>query len=224
MEIINRSEALRTGLTKYFTGIPCKNGHVSYRYVQSGTCEMCVNGVRKTVQVDTNEKIRQNNIKIRRLELEITELQEENAHLSALTVNAAPAPIASDFIAVAQRRTAARAALVGFTYMRHVIHKLDVETARALVLAYAIERDENITIEDVWPVLKPKHGMLHEFRVHPADMDALQSQLQALYATHQEEIDDTIEKAREGALGEAMKLAEPKPRKVKTDKPDWYFK
>lgn len=26
----------------YFTGVPCKNGHLAYRYVQSGTCSQCI--------------------------------------------------------------------------------------------------------------------------------------------------------------------------------------
>lgn len=41
-KIITRSDARALGATSYFTGKPCKNGHISYRYVQSGTCAMCV--------------------------------------------------------------------------------------------------------------------------------------------------------------------------------------
>lgn len=46
MEIITRSAAKLLGKNTYFTGVPCKNGHVSYRYVQSGTCKECINGER----------------------------------------------------------------------------------------------------------------------------------------------------------------------------------
>lgn len=42
MEIITRKEARERGLSKYFTGEPCKNGHHNYRYTQSGTCVDCV--------------------------------------------------------------------------------------------------------------------------------------------------------------------------------------
>lgn len=41
MNIISKSEAISLGLKKYFTGIPCKNGHVSERYL-SGSCKSCV--------------------------------------------------------------------------------------------------------------------------------------------------------------------------------------
>jgi len=42
MEIISRSEARKRGLTQYFTGDPCRNGHRSYRYTQSGSCSSCI--------------------------------------------------------------------------------------------------------------------------------------------------------------------------------------
>lgn len=42
MNVINRSEAKRQGLKQYFTGDPCKNGHTTYRYTQSGTCAACL--------------------------------------------------------------------------------------------------------------------------------------------------------------------------------------
>ena len=30
----------------YFTGAPCKNGHVARRYVSNGTCLMCMREIR----------------------------------------------------------------------------------------------------------------------------------------------------------------------------------
>lgn len=40
---MERSEALKDWLPTYTTGRPCKNGHNTYRYTQSGTCSQCVN-------------------------------------------------------------------------------------------------------------------------------------------------------------------------------------
>lgn len=37
-----REEALALGLTRYFTGQPCKNGHIAERYESSGHCAECV--------------------------------------------------------------------------------------------------------------------------------------------------------------------------------------
>lgn len=44
LDIISRKDAKRIGQNLYFTGKPCRHGHVSERYVQSGTCRMCING------------------------------------------------------------------------------------------------------------------------------------------------------------------------------------
>jgi len=41
MEIINRKEAEQQGLKRYFTGKPCKWGHISQRFL-GGACEQCV--------------------------------------------------------------------------------------------------------------------------------------------------------------------------------------
>lgn len=41
MEKITSKEAARLGLTRYFTGKPCNNGHVSERKVSSRTCVEC---------------------------------------------------------------------------------------------------------------------------------------------------------------------------------------
>lgn len=41
MNIISRKEAKNSGLKYYFTGNPCKNGHVSKRRVGNGTCFEC---------------------------------------------------------------------------------------------------------------------------------------------------------------------------------------
>jgi 5-methylcytosine-specific restriction endonuclease McrA len=41
MEIIGRDEASKRGLTYYFTGKPCTNGHIAPRYVNDGACAEC---------------------------------------------------------------------------------------------------------------------------------------------------------------------------------------
>lgn len=40
-EIISRSEAIRLGLKRYFTGKPCPQNHVADRYVDKSTCVLC---------------------------------------------------------------------------------------------------------------------------------------------------------------------------------------
>lgn len=40
-EIITRAEARAQGLTRYFTGKPCKRGHIADRFVSSSACVAC---------------------------------------------------------------------------------------------------------------------------------------------------------------------------------------
>lgn len=42
MEAISREEALARGLKKYFTGLPCKHGHVCQRYTVTTACVKCM--------------------------------------------------------------------------------------------------------------------------------------------------------------------------------------
>ncbi|MFS7359005.1 hypothetical protein AB6896_09045 [Rahnella inusitata] len=41
MKIITRVDAATAGINKYYTGHKCKKGHLSERYVLSGTCVQC---------------------------------------------------------------------------------------------------------------------------------------------------------------------------------------
>lgn len=43
MKIISRKEAKELGLKKYFTGKPCKRGHIAERFVSAGRCVECAN-------------------------------------------------------------------------------------------------------------------------------------------------------------------------------------
>lgn len=47
MELIDRKTALDLGLTTYFTGKECKNGHIAPRKVVSGVCSTCSTGYTK---------------------------------------------------------------------------------------------------------------------------------------------------------------------------------
>lgn len=41
--LITKNEALEKGLIYYFTGKPCKHGHISERLVKGGSCRICKN-------------------------------------------------------------------------------------------------------------------------------------------------------------------------------------
>lgn len=41
MKIITRADAIAHGLAKYFTGKPCKRGHISARWTNTSNCADC---------------------------------------------------------------------------------------------------------------------------------------------------------------------------------------
>ncbi|OVZ82209.1 hypothetical protein [Yersinia kristensenii] len=41
MKIITRTDAARVGQLKYYTGKPCRNGHLCERYTVNGSCVEC---------------------------------------------------------------------------------------------------------------------------------------------------------------------------------------
>lgn len=42
METISRQDAIKKGLSYYFTGVPCKHGHVAKRHVKACVCVECL--------------------------------------------------------------------------------------------------------------------------------------------------------------------------------------
>lgn len=46
MHVVLRAEAIRLGLSKYFTGKPCPKGHVAERWTSSSTCIACTQETR----------------------------------------------------------------------------------------------------------------------------------------------------------------------------------
>lgn len=58
MQKISRKEAKEKGLKRYFTGKPCKHGHVSERHV-SGICIVCGNERQRQYQQDNKDRLNQ---------------------------------------------------------------------------------------------------------------------------------------------------------------------
>ncbi len=46
MEVITAREAFESGLTRYFTGKPCRYGHIAQRMVRNGACVECLRAQR----------------------------------------------------------------------------------------------------------------------------------------------------------------------------------
>lgn len=65
MEVISRKEAKEKGLKYYFTGKPCKNGHVSERHLSNGACYLCAAEMMRKYCEQNKEKILERNRKYR---------------------------------------------------------------------------------------------------------------------------------------------------------------
>jgi 5-methylcytosine-specific restriction endonuclease McrA len=42
MKLISRQKAIEQGLTRYFTGLPCKHGHIAQKQLSNRTCIECL--------------------------------------------------------------------------------------------------------------------------------------------------------------------------------------
>ena len=65
--IISRDEARALNLKSFFTGEPCKHGHVAERYVGSGGCVECVCGRKREWRAANPEKARERDRECRRV-------------------------------------------------------------------------------------------------------------------------------------------------------------
>lgn len=62
-KIITLAEAREAGLTKYFSGVPCKHGHMSERYTKSNSCIECRRNIEKSGRQD-GKKLQPNSINV----------------------------------------------------------------------------------------------------------------------------------------------------------------
>jgi len=60
MDIITRQQALAQGLTHYFTGKPCRNGHISIRGVRKWNCLECDRNQKAEERKRDPERVRSN--------------------------------------------------------------------------------------------------------------------------------------------------------------------
>lgn len=58
MNILNRKEAINQKSKYYYTGCPCKNGHLSKRLTSNGTCYQCILNRNKIYTRNNQDKIK----------------------------------------------------------------------------------------------------------------------------------------------------------------------
>ena len=99
--MISREAALAAGLKRYFTGRPCKRGHVAERYVMSGGA--CCECVRLAVRADMTPEQREKRNASHRVEnMTATRIKAKRAR--GRFENLTPARIVSEFLSRARAR------------------------------------------------------------------------------------------------------------------------
>lgn len=56
MKIITREYAMANGLSRYFTGVPCANGHVDLRHTCNKTCVTCRRNAAKAWRTENRDR------------------------------------------------------------------------------------------------------------------------------------------------------------------------
>lgn len=59
MKEISWVEAKKQGLSKYFTGRPCKNGHIAARRVSGRQCVICANAAARTWAIQNPKRVKE---------------------------------------------------------------------------------------------------------------------------------------------------------------------
>ena len=166
MEIISRQQAISSGFSKYFTGEPCKNGHIAARYVYSCTCEMCI----RVTSPHPAPNPKRAQLQEHRADMERMRLEQSQQRIA----------IAQQKLAFSKQRAAlrARAKRTDLVPFRIMLHFADVEFFKAVMLASAITLDPSITLDDLTTTKAPEvagERAIYTFRTFQADIDSLRT-------------------------------------------------
>lgn len=159
MEIITRQQAITSGFSKYFTGEPCKNNHISPRYLQSGTCQQCIGSQHERSVEDQRERLDQRERRLTLAERKVA--------------------LAEQRLALRPRKK--RTDLVSFLV---TLHYADVEFFKALLLASAMEIDPKITTGDLIGRRSPKswgnHRAILNFQTFQSEVGWMRERAQEI--------------------------------------------
>ena len=146
MKTMSRREALALNLKTYFTGVPCVNGHIAKRYVQSSTCSECLHPKK-------SQTIEELNAQILRVETYLNDLKFKRDNFSE--------PIVIDD---SKRKT-----LSEFIKIKVIANVENLENIKSLILFTAIKHHPDIKIVDIWSNKKPTNRVIYEVLAHPSD-------------------------------------------------------
>lgn len=171
MEIISRQSAADQKLARYFTGEPCKRGHLSERYTVNTGCVLCTN----PLSISSGRKANASVIKEERLELAKDRLllHKEEVRLKLLNTESR---IKYREFAEEQKMRLGKTRSIAQT-VRHAIAQMQTVNIRVdednllffkgEVLKLAQSICEDLTLPDLISTGRPRAGNIHVFRCFP---------------------------------------------------------
>lgn len=191
---MDRKQAKLLGHNTYLTGVPCKNGHVAYRYTASGTCSQCINGTRKGGNPETF-LTQANELRTTALLAYNEGLKNITRHYEQALANADKLDARATELRTVNEETERKVALRELELQRirnehnaqkeHkqavkrmvklnvFIHPDDVFEAKAYLLERAQSVCPHITADDVNYKRKVQGGVLHEVRCFAEHRDEI---------------------------------------------------
>lgn len=202
---MERKEAKLLGHTTYLTGVPCKNGHVAYRYTMSGSCSQCINGTRKGGDSETFSK-RANELRMTALLTYNEGLKSITQHYETALTNATKLEERAAELRTINEETERKAALHALERDRMLrtkdvererkeavrkmiklnvfIHPSDVVNAKDWILSKAREVCKDITMNDVSATNKFKSNVLYTIKCFPEHQDEIITATNKAYNAH----------------------------------------
>lgn len=173
MKTKTRKQAIADGDDIFYTGVPCTNGHLTYRYVQSGSCRDCINEPKGVnfykCKAETLRKKAADALKeAERLEAMSAELlaqKDKTAQLIASTTEQLQqySEVKSKFI----------------TFLEPINYG-DETLASEILMKYARKYSPLIKEADVLHNIKPRPGNVRRMACHENDLKAVREELVAL--------------------------------------------
>lgn len=174
MDIKSRKDAMACGDNTYFTGNPCKNGHINYRYVQSGACYDCLRSLNYKGSNESPTAIARQ-VRLKEMSEAIYKKEADR----------------QEFIETMRIKSKAKENLV---ILKLRLFPSERESLAAYAYALAAMRYPMLTIADIDPRLptvgKEEAGTLvYQFYCHADDVAALRAAMNDSFKKYQPNID-----------------------------------
>lgn len=191
---MERKDAKKLGLSKYTTGRPCINGHITHRYTSTGSCNECINGTHRKVTVEDSKTFRDLADKtfttalvsyrdaLTQIEAKYkADLDRANSYLlkaSQYELGLIELERIAKSKQISKEHKELKKQLVTINTF---IHPDMLMEAKMWMLELLQKHIPSATIDDVSYRFKVQGGVLHEVKCHPSDAELILSKTNESY-------------------------------------------